>query len=78
MRRYWIRLRGFEGHEVIAPNAAKAKAYDYRCWREAGYGENRHDPTEKPFKRYLDRIEAVHALGEVGGDPRTPKYGVAA
>lgn len=63
-RRYWIRLRGFDGHEVIAPNASKAKAFDYRCWRDAGYGDSRYGEPEKPFKRYLDLIEAVHALGE--------------
>jgi len=76
-RRYWIRLRGHDGHEVWADNAAKAKAADFRAWCEAGMAQRHSHNLDSPFKQYLSQIEAVHALGELDGDPRTPQYGVA-
>ncbi len=63
VRRYWIALRGFDGHEVLAPNAAKAKAQTYRAWRDAGYGDRDHHCLDRPFKQFIDRIETFHALG---------------
>ncbi len=76
-RRYWIRLRGHDGHEVIAPNASKAKAADYVAWTNAGYGLSRwRSGGISKFRQYLAEIEVVHALGEAHGDPRTPEYGV--
>lgn len=63
MRRYWIRLRGFDGHEVLAPNAAKAKADTYRAWRDAGYARRFSECQDRPFKQFIDRIETFHALG---------------
>lgn len=77
-RRYWIQLRGFDGHEVLAPNAAKAKADTFRAWTDAGYGARRPECRDRPFKQFLDRIEAFYALGVAEDlDPRTPEYGVA-
>jgi hypothetical protein len=70
-RRYWIRLRGHDGHEVLAPNASKAKAADYAAWVNAGYGLSpwRSGGASK-FRQYLSQVEAVHALGEVRGEAK--------
>lgn len=77
MRRYWIRLSGHDGHEVIAANASKAKAQTYRHWRDAGYGLSPWRCGSSYFRQYLSALEVCHALGEATGDPRTPEYGVA-
>lgn len=78
MRRYFIQLRGFDGHELLAPTAAKARADTFRAWTEAGYASRTSEARERPFKQFLDQIETFDALGEAGDlDPRTPQYGVA-
>ena len=64
-RRYWIRLRGFDGHEVIADTAAKAKAKTFRAWLDAGFASRPGYTPDSPFKQFIDQIEVVYALGPV-------------
>lgn len=63
MRRYSIRLRGFDACDFVAPNATKAKASAYRAWCDAGFDDAAHRLGEKPFRYFLAQIEVVHAMG---------------
>lgn len=38
LNRYYIEVRGFDGHVVEAETASKARYADFKAWKEAGYG----------------------------------------
>ena len=61
LKRYWIEVRGFDGHEVKAATAGKARYATYRAWCEAGF--DRTVSGRVNFKDFLSRIETFHHLG---------------
>lgn len=63
-KRYFIEVRGFEGHYVVARSAGAARYKDFRAWREAGFGQR------LTFRDFLDRIVTFHHHGPTqdGGD----------
>ena len=65
LKRYWIAVRGHDGHEVVAASAGAARWAEYRAWREAGFA--RSWPRTISFIDFLTgQIETFHHLG----DPR--------
>lgn len=65
MRRYSIKLHGHDAHDVVAQNASKAKAADFRAWREAGYGLSKWRCGQSYFAQYLAQLEHVYAMGKI-------------
>lgn len=60
LKRYYIQVKGFDGHFVEAETAGKAKYAEFKAWKEAGYG--RHWNFTSFFS---SAIETFHHHGRV-------------
>lgn len=70
MREYIISACGYDDESFIAETASKARYMCFKAMVEAGILK------ASDFRRFLQSAYTLH-LGEIYGDPRTPKYGVA-
>jgi len=62
MTRFFIQVRGFDGHCREAKSAGSAKYAEYLAWREAGF--DRTLPGRASFRDFLGRIETFHRISE--------------
>lgn len=64
LKRYSIRVRGFDAHEVVARTPSEARYKNFLAYDDAGYGP-RGSKTLR-FWDFVNRIEAFHHLGAAG------------
>jgi hypothetical protein len=65
LKRYFIQVAGFDGHEVLAESPGKARWREFFHYEEAGHGIVSGSGLRRSdrFMVFLGRIEAFHHLG---------------
>ena len=71
VKRYYIEVRGFDGHYVEAETAGKARYRDFIAYEDAGYGIVRGERRTRSerFREFLARIEVFHHHGAICPTP---------
>lgn len=68
-KRYFIQVRGFDGHVVTAESAGQARYREFKAWKEAGYGR-RGMWGEWSFIEFVQ--ELIETFHHRGPPPQTP------